>query len=175
MRNEKHQKLVDIIVFTMLGIIMLLSKLLMEALPNWHLLGTLITAYTVVYRKDALKPIYIFVLLSGLIYGFGIWWIPYLYIWTVLWGMVMLLPKDMNPKVAVPVYMLVSGLHGLLYGTLYAPAQALLFGLDFKGMIAWIVSGLPFDLMHCAGNVVLGVLIIPIVTALRKFHKYENN
>ena len=172
MENQKYKKLVDILVFTMLGVIMLLSKLLMEALPNFHLLGTLITAYTIVYRKDALKPIYIFVLLLGIVYGFGIWWIPYLYIWTVLWIMVMLLPKNMNPKVAAPVYMIVSGLHGILYGTLYAPAQALLFGLDFKGMLAWIAAGFSFDVMHCVGNVILGILIIPIANALRKFHKY---
>ena len=172
MKSQKYQKLVDILVFTMLGVIMLLSKLLMEALPNFHLLGTLITAYTIVYRKDALKPIYIFVLISGIVYGFGIWWIPYLYIWTILWGMVMLLPKNMNPKIAVPVYMIISGLHGILYGTLYAPAQALLFGYDFKTMVAWIISGFPFDIMHCVGNVLLGILILPIANALRKFHKY---
>ena len=172
MENQKYKKLVDILVFTMLGVIMLLSKLLMEALPNFHLLGTLITAYTIVYRKDALKPIYIFVMLSGIIYGFGIWWIPYLYIWTLLWVMVMLLPKNMNPKVAVPVYMIVSGLHGILYGTLYAPAQVLLFRLDFKGMLAWIAAGFSFDVMHCVGNIALGILILPIANALRKFHKY---
>lgn len=172
MRNERYKKLVDIIVFTMLGVIMFLSKLILEALPNFHLLGTLITAFTVVYRRDALKPIYIFVLLSGLFYGFALWWIPYLYIWLILWGMVMLLPKDMKPKIAVPVYMAVSGLHGLLYGVLYAPAQAIMFGLNFKGMVAWIIAGLPFDAMHCAGNVVLGILILPITKALKKFHKY---
>lgn len=172
MRNERYKKLVDVIVFTMLGVIMFLSKLIMEALPNFHLLGTLVTAFTVVYRKDALKPIYIFVLLSGLFYGFALWWIPYLYIWSILWGMVMLLPKNMNPKIAVPVYMAVSGLHGLLYGTLYAPAQAIMFGLNFKSMVAWIIAGLPFDAMHCAGNVVLGILILPITRALKKFHKH---
>ena len=172
MRNDKYKKLVDTLVFTMLGVIMLLSKLLMEALPNFHLLGTLITAYTIVYRQDALKPIYIFVLLSGIIYGFGTWWFAYLYIWAILWGMVMLLPKNMKSKVAVPVYMIVSGLHGILYGTLYAPAQAIIMGYDFKTMIAWIVAGFSFDIMHCIGNVVLGILILPIATALRKFHKY---
>lgn len=172
MRSEKYKKLVDTLVFTMLGVIMLLSKLLMEALPNFHLLGTLITAYTIVYRKDALKPIYIFVLLSGIIYGFGTWWFAYLYIWAILWGMVMLLPKNMKPKVAVPVYMIVSGLHGLLYGTLFAPAQAIIMGYDFKTMLAWIVAGFSFDIMHCVGNVVLGILILPIATALKKFHKY---
>ena len=172
MRSKKYKQLVDILVFTMLGVIMLLSKLLMEALPNFHLLGTLITAYTIVYRKAALKPIYIFVLLSGIVYGFGAWWFAYLYIWAILWGMVMLLPKNMKPTVAVPVYMIVSGLHGILYGTLYAPAQAIIFGYDFKTMIAWIVAGLSFDVMHCVGNVVLGILILPITTALKKFHKY---
>ena len=172
MRSEKYKKLVDLLVFTMLGVILLISKLLMEALPNFHLIGTLITTYTIVYRKDALKPIYIFVMLFGLVYSFGIWWIPYLYIWAILWAMIMLLPKNMKPQVAVPVYMLVSGLHGLLYGTLYAPAQALLYGYDFKTMVAWIIAGLPFDAMHCVGNVVLGLLIVPIATALRKFHKY---
>ena len=172
MRSEKYKKLVDLLVFTMLGVILLISKLLMEALPNFHLIGTLITTYTIVYRKDALKPIYIFGMLFGLVYSFGIWWIPYLYIWAILWAMIMLLPKNMKPQVAVPVYMLVSGLHGLLYGALYAPAQALLYGYDFKTMVAWIIAGLPFDAMHCVGNVVLGLLIIPIATALRKFHKY---
>lgn len=172
MKNQKYKKLVDIIVFTMLGIIMLISKLLMEGLPNIHLVGTLITAYTVVYRKDALKPIYIFVLLFGLFYGFGAWWLPYLYVWTVLWGMVMLLPRNMKPKIAIPVYMLVSGLHGLLYGTLYAPVYCLTLGLDFKGMLAWIAAGLYFDITHAIGNIVLGILILPIVTALKKFHKY---
>ncbi len=172
MKNEKYKKLVDIIVFTMLGVIMFISKLLMEFLPNFHLLGTLITAFTVVYRKDALKPIYIYVLLFGIYNGFSVWWIPHLYIWTILWAMVMILPKNMKPKIAIPVYMLVSGLHGLLYGTLWAPAQAITFGLNFNGMIAWIVAGFPFDVIHCVGNVVLGVLILPVVTALRKFHKY---
>lgn len=172
MRTERYKKLVNIIVFTLLGVIMFFSKLLMEYMPNFHLLGTLITAYTIAYRKDALKPIYIFVLISGIFYGFAIWWIPYLYIWAILWGMIMLLPKNMKPKVAVPVYMVISGLHGLLYGTLYAPAQAILFGLDFKGMLAWIAAGFSFDIMHCIGNVVLGILILPIVSALKKFHKY---
>ena len=74
------------------------SKLLMEFAPNIHLLGTFIVAFTVVYRKKALYPIYIYVLLTGIFYGFATWWIPYLYLWTVLWGAVMLLPTKIPPK-----------------------------------------------------------------------------
>lgn len=148
------------------------SKILMEALPNIHLVGVLTVAFTLVYRKKALYPIYIFVLLSGLLSGFSTWWIPYLYIWTVLWGVTMLLPKEMPKKVAPIVYAVVCALHGLFYGVLYAPVQALFFGLDFKGMLSWIAAGFSFDLMHCIGNLLIGVLIIPIVTLLKKAERY---
>ena len=63
--------------------------------------------------------------------------------------------------------MVVCGLHGLLYGVLYAPAQAILFGLDFKGMIAWIVAGLPFDAIHGISNFIGGLLIQPLVATLK--------
>lgn len=148
------------------------SKLLMEALPNIHLVGVLTVAFTLVYRKKALYPIYIFVLLSGLLAGFSTWWIPYLYIWTVLWGVTMLLPKNMPKKVAPVVYTVVCALHGLFYGVLYAPVQALFFGLDFKGMLSWIAAGFSFDLLHCIGNLLIGILIVPIVTLLKKAERY---
>ena len=51
----------EITVFAMLGAVMYASKLLMELVPNVHLLGTFIIAFTVVYRKKALYPIYIYV------------------------------------------------------------------------------------------------------------------
>lgn len=171
MRNEKFQKLADIVVFAMLGTIMFISKLLMEAFPNIHFLGMLTMVYTIVYRKKALIPIYVYVFLNGLYAGFSPWWIPYLYLWAILWGATMLLPKNMNTKVAVPVYAIVCSLHGLFFGTLYAPAQALMYGLDFKAMIAWIIAGLPYDAIHAAGNFAAGLLILPLAEALRKAHK----
>ena len=147
------------------------SKVLMEALPNIHLLGTLICVITAVYRKKALYPIYIFVFLTGLFGGFSPWWMPYLYVWTVLWGAVMLLPKKMPNRIAPFVYMAVCALHGFLFGVIYAPAQAILFHLDLKGMLAWIVSGLPFDLIHGMSNLFVGTLICPLIALLKKAEK----
>ena len=158
----------EIAVFGMLGALMCISKFITEPFPNIHLLGVFTVAFTVVYRQKALYPIYTFVFLAGAIWGIGLWWIPYLYIWTVLWGAVMLLPKNMPKKVAPIVYIVVCGLHGFLYGILYAPSQALLFGLDFKGTVAWIVAGLPFDMVHGFSNLILGVLIVPIIKVLKK-------
>ena len=50
---------------------------------------------------------------------------------------------------------------------LYAPAQAILFGLSFEGMIGWIVAGLPFDCIHGVSNFFCGILVVPIVSVLR--------
>ena len=161
----------EIAVFSMLGAMMYASKVLMELLPNLHLIGVFIVAMTVVYRKKALYPLYVFVFVTGLLNGFATWWIPYLYIWAVLWGAVMLLPQNMPAKIKPVVYMVVCGLHGLLYGVLYAPAQAILFGLDFKGMLTWIAAGLPFDVTHGVSNLLCGVLIMPLASVLKKAEK----
>lgn len=157
----------EITVFAMLGAVMYASKILMELAPNIHLLGVFIIAFTVVYRKKALYPIYVYVILNGIFCGFAAWWIPYLYIWTVLWGFVMLLPKKMPKKIRPFVYMVVCAAHGFLYGTLYAPVQAILFGLGFQGMISWIIAGLPFDFIHGISNFFCGILIMPVISILR--------
>jgi len=154
--------------FAMLGALMFAAKVVFEALPNIHPVGMLIMVYTVVYRVRALIPLYLFILIFGLYYGFSIWWIPYIYIWTVLWGMTMLIPRNIPPRFAVFVYPLVCGLFGFAYGTLYAPAQAVLFDYDFKTTIAWIMSGLPFDLFHGLGNIGMGLLVLPLSRVLLK-------
>ena len=154
----------------MLGAIMFATKVIMEFLPNIHPLGLLTVVYTVVFRKRALIPIYIYVFLNGIFAGFSFWWLPYLYVWTILWGAVMLLPKKMSKTVAVVVYSVVLFLHGSLFGILYAPAQALMFGLDFEATLAWIAAGLPFDVLHAAGNTVLSLLVLPLSSLLSKLY-----
>lgn len=151
------------------------SKLLMELAPNIHLLGVFTIAFTVVYRKKALYPIYIYVLLNGIFSGFAAWWIPYLYVWTVLWGVTMLLPKRMPKGIRPIVYMVVCALHGFAFGTLYAPVQALMFGLNLKGMIAWIIAGLPFDFIHGVSNFFCGIIIVPVITVLRLAERTVDN
>ena len=160
----------ELVVFAMLGSVMYASKLIMEFAPNIHLIGVFTIAFTVVYRKKALYPLYIYVLMTGILNGFATWWIPYLYLWTVLWGAVMLLPANMPgklKKLQPLVYMLVCAAHAFLYGSLYAPAQALLYGLSFQKMIAWIIAGLPFDCIHGISNFFCGILIVPIISTLR--------
>lgn len=165
----------ELVTFSMLSAIMLISKLVLEAIPNFHLLAVFTISITVVYRQKALYPIYLYVFLQGVVAGFNPWWVPHLYLWTVLWGAVMLLPKNMPKGIAAVVYTLVCGLHGLFYGLLYAPAQALFFGLDLEGMITWWVAGLPFDVVHGVHNLLLGLLIMPIISVLKKADQISRN
>lgn len=161
-------------IFAMLGALMYASKVIMDLAPNIHLIGVFVIAVTVVYRKKALYPIYTFVVLTGLLNGFSAWWVPYIYIWTVLWAVVMVLPKKLPKKAEPFVYMSVCALHGFCYGLLYAPAQALMFGLNFQGMISWIMTGLPFDMIHGVSNFFCGMLVMPIISTLRLAERSAN-
>ncbi len=148
------------------------SKVVMEIFPNIHLLGVFTIAITVVYRKKALYAIYTYVILNGIFSGFALWWIPYTYIWTVLWACAMAVPKQMPSKLKPIVYMIINALHGFLFGTLYAPAQALIFGLDIKSTVTWIVAGLPWDFVHGISNLVCGILIVPVILVLKRAERF---
>ena len=166
--NKKSLSIREIVLFSMLGALMFVSKIILEVLPNIHLLGMFTMVYTIVFRKKALIPIYVYVLINGIWSGFAAWWIPYLYIWTVLWAITMLLPQSMSRKKANIVYPLVCALHGILFGVLYAPMQALIFGLDFKGMLAWIGFGFYWDIVHGIGNFAAGFLVYPLSQVLKR-------
>jgi len=164
----------EMVVFAMLGTVMFCSKIIMEILPNIHLLGMLTMTYTVVFRKKALIPIYIYVAINGLYAGFSMWWMPYLYVWTILWGITMLLPQKIPKALKCILYPAVCGLHGVAFGTLYAPAQAFMFGLNFEQTVAWIAAGLPWDLLHGIGNLFAGMLILPLSDLLGKLMKKQH-
>lgn len=158
----------EIAVFSMLGAMMYASKLVMDFLPNIHLIGVFVVAITLVYRVKALYPIYIFVFLTGMFSGFGYWWIAYLYIWTILWFFIMLIPKRTPKKLLAVLCIALCGLHGFLYGVFFAPVQALIFDLSFEATLTWIAAGFGFDMIHGISNLLCGVMIMPIAAVLKR-------
>lgn len=160
------------VIFAMLATLLFISKQVLEFLPNVELVSTLCMVYTLVYRRRALVPIYLFVLMEGVLWGFSSWWVPYLYLWAVLWAMTMLLPKALPGWLQAPAYAGLCALFGLIYGSLYAPWQAALYlGWDLKKVLAWIAAGLPWDLVHAVGNLALGALILPLTELLRDLER----
>ena len=176
----------ELVIFAAFAGLMFTTKIAMQVIPNVHLVGMLLATLTLVYGKKALFPLYAFVLLDGMYVGFSTFWMPNLYIWLPLWGTFMVLRhflwtksdkqliKDgkfhrflKSPQFKTVVFMFFCGLHGLSFGILYAPFQAFIFGLSFQGMIAWIVAGIPFDIIHGLGNFASGILIFPLAKLLR--------
>lgn len=172
MKQPRLFSVYELVLFPMLGVLMFVSKLVMEFLPNIHLLGMFIMVFTLAFRFKALVPIYVYVFLVGLYGGFSPWWWANLYTWAVLWLVTMLLPRRMPSWLCMVVYPVVCALHGLAYGTLCAPAQALFFNLTWEGTLTWIASGLPFDLIHGVGNLCTGLLIVPFVALLRRLNRF---
>lgn len=168
-RHKKpHLSVREIVLFAMYGTLMYATKVIMAALPNIHLIGMFIMLFTILHRAKALIPIYIYIFLEGLFGGFTLWWIPYLYIWAILWAVTMLLPKNLSDKYAVLIYPLICGAFGIAFGTLFAPAQAVLFNLSFKSMVAWIIAGIPFDITHAISNTLTGLLVLPLSKLMKK-------
>lgn len=159
------------VIFAMLGTVMFISKIIMEILPNIHLLGMLTMVYTLVFGVRALIPIYIYVILNGIYSGFSFWWLPYTYIWTILFLITIILPKKMPKWVSLIVYPTICAIHGFAFGALYSPAQALMFGFDFEQTIAWIIAGIPFDIIHGISNFIVGLLVLPTSELLSKLYK----
>ncbi len=78
------RKTYELILMGMLTGILFMGQVLLAFLPNVEIVTFLILLYTLVFGRKVFIMIYTFVLLEGIFYGFGLWWINYLYIWSLL-------------------------------------------------------------------------------------------
>ncbi|MDL2235197.1 hypothetical protein LJC07_03450 [Christensenellaceae bacterium OttesenSCG-928-L17] len=147
----------------MLGALLTVAQVALAVLPNIELISVLITVYALVLGKHCFAPIYVFVLLEGLLYGFGMWWAHYLYVWPLLAAVVLLLHK----RFSMPLAVLINGAFGLFFGALCALTYLFIGG--YNAALAYWISGLPFDFLHCAGNVAAAlVLFRPLLRIFQK-------
>ncbi len=162
MENNK-----ELVSMGFLSAILLIGQVGMSYLPNIEIVSLLIYIYTQVYRKKVFFIIYVFVFLEGCIYGFGLWWFGYLYIWSVLALIVLRSGKQQTSVIMTAV---ILGAYGLSFGMLYALPYFIAGGWA-AGFSYW-VSGIPFDLLHCAGNVAVSLICYrPLRTLLGKLKR----
>ncbi|MDD3218158.1 MAG: hypothetical protein PHC41_05865 [Lachnospiraceae bacterium] len=153
----------DLVAMAFLTAILLGGQVVMGFLPNIEIVSFLIIMYTLFYKKRVFYIIYVFALLEGLIYGFGIWWFMYLYVWSILAIAVLIMRKNQS----LIVWCILSGVFGLCFGALCSIPYFISGGWA-AGFGYW-VTGIPFDIAHCAGNaVVMFVLYKPILAVLKR-------
>lgn len=146
-----------------MGTLMLGAQVAMAALPNIEPVTLLLMCCTLVYGARALYPCYIFVALEGLVYGFGVWFIGYLYVWALL----VLLTLALRRSASYIILSAAAALFGLCFGALYALSYLIIGGWEMA--FSWWLAGLPYDLIHCASNAVIcGVLLKPLTKVLQR-------
>ena len=151
----------ELVVFSLLGALMFALKMAMAGLPNIEPISLLLIAYTRVFGRKALWPLSVYVSLEFLMWGVGLWNINYLYVWVILF-----VAARVFHRIQAPLgWAVLSGGFGLLFGLLCAPVYWVTGG--WGAAVSWWVSGIPFDLLHCAGNFIGTLLLIrPCCTVL---------
>ena len=155
----------ELAILSMLGAMMIVGQIVMAPLPNIEPVSLLILCCAAVYGWKTLFPIYVFVLVEGLVFGVGMWFISYLYIWVVPLIAAILI-RDYDSALLAA---LVSAAFGLIFGALTSIPYLFIGGI--RMMLSYIASGLIFDVLHCAGNFVLAlVLYKPLVTLIKRLN-----
>lgn len=154
----------ELTLFSLLAALMVALQVALMALPNVELVSLLTVLYTRRYGKRALIILYVFVLAEGLIYGFGLWFVNYLYVWTVLWGLTLLF-RRMEDLVG---WVILLGAYGLGFGLLCAIPYVFIGGPGYA--VSYFISGIPFDLTHGLANAVLAAILLrPLERLMRLF------
>ncbi len=143
----------ELCILALMGALMFALQVAMASLPNIHLTALLIILTACSFGWCSLYSVFLFVLLEGLMYGFGIWWISYLYVWPLLAAAAILLRKNDSAL----IWAVVAALHGLCFGALCAIPYLFIGGAGMA--FSYWVSGIPFDIPHCAGNFVLTLVL----------------
>ena len=156
----------QIALFGVLGALTFGAKVAMSWLPNIEPVSLFVMVFAVVLGRKCLYPIYLYVALEMLLYGLGTWNIMYLYVWALLALGAFLMRRMTHPL----AWALLSGIFGLAFGALCAPVDFLLGDLGY--VISKWISGIPFDVMHCAGNFVMALaLFVPLRTLVEKLYR----
>lgn len=145
-QGTKRFSVYELSVLALLAVVMYISQTALAWAANIELVSLLCIVYTRQWRAKALIPIYIFAVMEIFTYGPGLWNICYLYVWTILWAVTMLLGKHDS----VILWTLISAIFGLMFGML---CSILYFFIGGPGMaVSWWASGIMFDIVHCVGN-----------------------
>lgn len=159
-------KIKDIVLIGILSAILFVVQITFSFIPNVELVSLLILLFSQIYKKKTLYIIYTFVMLEGFLYGFGLWWINYLYVWTILYFLVMLFQKERS----FVFWSILSGLYGLFFGALCSIPYFIMGGIP-SGLAYWI-SGIPFDITHGISNFIVTLFLYnPLYYLIRNLNK----
>jgi energy-coupling factor transport system substrate-specific component len=129
-------------------------KMALSSLPNINLNALILILVTVFFGWKALYTVCVYVLLEGLMFGFGVWWVSYLIVWPLLVVLAMAVRKTASPL----LWAVFAGLFGLAFGPMMYVIFFTVTG-GWEGFLPMWIAGIPYDLVHAVSNF-LTVLIL---------------
>lgn len=148
-------------------------KVTLMGIPNVELTTFWVIMFTLYFGKRILYVIPAFILIEGMMYGFGIWWIMYIYMWPSLALLAYLFRKNDSAW----TWSILSGLYGLSYGFFCAIPYVVIGTVEGgikTGMMSgfsWWVAGIPWDIVHGAANFLLMIVLYHPISHVMKATK----
>lgn len=152
----------DLAVMGVMVAIIEVAKMQLAFIPNVELVSLLIILFSLYLGRKIYFVIAAFVLIEGILFGFGIWWIMYLYAWPLLATLTLLLKKHANAW----TYSFLSGIFGLLFGALCSIPYFVTGGI--AGGFGYWIAGIPYDLIHGVSNFII------CLTLFKPLHRVLN-
>lgn len=148
-----HIWVLRLVLSGLMGALLVVSKQAMSGLPNIEPVTLLVILFALELPRETPGAVTVFILLQGVLYGFGLWWAMYLYVWYLLALLAWLL-RRMDNALGWAVF---SGIYGLCFGGLCAAVYLVAKTPAFA--LSWWLSGLSYDAMHGVGNFVIMLLL----------------
>ena len=116
-KNKTPIQTKDIILMSMMLVLLEVSKYALSFIAGVEIVTLLIIVYTLFLEKKIMYLLPAFYLMEGMLYGFGLWWFMYIYIWAILAFITYLFKENKS----ILLWSTISGFFGLIFGLLCCP------------------------------------------------------
>lgn len=176
--SKKAISIKDVVNIALMIALIEVCKSALLFLPNIELTSFFIIMFMLFYGRKTYLIIPAFILVEGCMYGFGLWWIMYLYTWPLL-AIVTWIFRKQNTAL---FWSVVSSVFGLSFGFLCS-FPYFFIGLSSGGLrsglvtqFSWWIAGIPWDIVHGVGNFfIMFVLYKPISVVMRRIFEQERD
>ena len=143
----------DIMLMSMMLVLLEVSKYALSFIAGVEVVSLLIIIYTLYLGKKMVYVLPAFYLIEGMLYGFGIWWFMYLYIWVILAFITYVFKENKS----IYFWSIISGVFGLAFGLLCCPIYFIIGGSEMA--ISWWITGIQTDIIHGLSNFIICMVL----------------
>lgn len=145
-------------------------KVVLMGIPNVELTTFWIIMFSLYFGNRIFYAVPVFILIEGTLFGFGMWWVMYLYAWPLL----AIISRAFHKMDSAVGWAILSGIFGLSFGFFCSIPYFVIGAVDggfvagVQAGFAWFVSGIPFDIVHGIGNFLIMVILYRPVRSIMK-------